>query len=141
MAAVHSRRARSLVLALSWLLGSRLLPAQAMSGIAPVDAASAARAAWSRASAALETHDYAAAHRDVDHAASAWPTQPAYLWGRAVAALLANDTAAVRKALAAYASLGLGTDLRADARFAGLLALPGFLPLVAQLDSNRAPVV
>src|SRR3982750_1987555 len=133
MAAVHSRRARSLVLALSWLLGSRLLPAQAMSGIAPVDAASAARAAWSRAAAALETHDYAAAHREMEHAAAAWPTQPAYLWGRAVAGLLAADTAGVFDALNAYGALGLGRDLHADARFAGLVMQPRF----AATDANR----
>jgi hypothetical protein len=141
MKAVPSRRARPVVLALSWLLGSRLLLAQAMTGIAPVDSASAARAAWSRAAAALETHDYAAAHREVDHAAAAWPTQPAYLWGRAVAGLLTADTAGVLDALNAYAALGLGRDLHADVRFAGLVMQPRFTSIVARLDSNLVPIV
>ena len=129
------------MLALAAPLAPRLLHAQAVTGIAAVDSASVARAAWARAVAAFERRDYAAARRETEHAASAWPTQPAYLWGGAVAALLANDTAAVRAALGAYASLGLGRDLHGDARFAGLLPLPQFRPLVARLDSNRAPVV
>jgi hypothetical protein len=141
MAAVLLRRARPVVLALSWLLGSRLVLAQAMSGIASVDSAGVARAAWSRAAAALGIHDYAAAHREVDHAAAAWPTQPAYLWGRAVAGLLAADTAGVLDALNAYAALGLGRDLRADGRFAGLAIQPGFASVVARLDSNLVPNV
>src|SRR3982750_818244 len=138
MAAILSRRARSLVLALSWLLGSRLLLAQAMSGIAPVDSASAARAAWSRAAAALETRDYAAAHREMD-AAAAWPTQPAYLWGRAVAGLLAADTAGVFDALNAYGALGLGRDLHADARFAGLVMQPRFASVAANRGCITSP--
>lgn len=111
-----------------------------MTGVAPVDSASVARAAWARGAAALETRDYASARREVDRAASAWPTQPAYLWGRAVAALLTSDSTAILAALDAYASLGLGRDLHADARFAALIKEPRFAPVVARLDSNVAPI-
>ena len=89
----------------------------------------------------MESHDYANTRREVDHAASAWPTQPAYLWGRAVAALLTNDTAAVLDALNAYAALGLGRDLRRDARLADLAMQPRFASALARLDSNLAPIV
>ena len=128
------------MVALAALLACRSLHAQAVTGLAPVDSASVARGAWARAVAAFETRDYTAARRESEHAASAWPTQAAYLWGHAVAALLAGDTAAARSALDAYAGLGLGRDLHGDPRFAGLLALPGFRQLLAQLDSNRAPM-
>lgn len=105
-----------------------------------MDSASVARAAWLRATAALEARDYAIARREVEHAASAWPTQPAYVWGRAVVALLTADTAAVLDALNAYAALGLGRDLHGDGRFAGLLAQSRFASVVAKLDENRAPL-
>ena len=111
-----------------------------MTGVAPVDSANVARAAWTRAAAAMETRDYASTRREVDRAASAWPTQPAYLWGRAIAALLTNDTTAVLDAVNAYAALGLGRDLHGDARFAGLVTQPRFALVVARLDSNLAPI-
>ena len=75
-----------------------------------------------------------------DSAARAWPTQPAYLWGRAIAAALAGDDSATGQALAAYADLGLGRDLHDDARFTPFLRRPGFAALVARLDANRAPL-
>ena len=111
-----------------------------MTGVAPVDSASVARAAWARAAAALEMRDYARARREADRAASAWPTQPAYLWGRAVAALLTSDTTAILAALDAYATLGLGRDLHADARFAALIKEPRFASVLARLDGNLAPI-
>ena len=89
---------------------------QLATGLAVVDSAAVARSAWSKASAAFTAHDTAAAYRYATHAAAAWPVQPAYVWGRAVAAVLAADTAGAREALAEYAALGLGRDLRADAR-------------------------
>ena len=131
------RNARPFAFALCGLFASLPAGAQTMTGIPPVDSANVARAAWSRAAAALEVHDYAAARREVDHAASAWPTQPAYLWGRAVAAVLMADTTAVLDALTAYAALGLGRDLRGDARFAGLVARPAFATVVSRHDENR----
>ena len=105
-----------------------------------MDSASVARAAWTRAAAALGARDYASARREVDRAASAWPTQPEYLWGRAIAASLTNDTSAVLAALDAYAAFGLGRDLHADARFAGLSRERRFASVVARLDSNLAPI-
>lgn len=114
--------------------------AQTMTGLAPVDSAAVARAAWTRAAAALETRDYANARREVDHAAAAWPTQSAYVWGRVVAALLTNDTSGVLAALDAYATLGLGRDLHSDARFAPLIKQPRLASVVARLDSNLAPI-
>jgi DNA-binding beta-propeller fold protein YncE len=115
--------------------------AQQLIGIPTVDSANVARAAWARASAAFTAHDLAAAGREVDRAATAWPTQPAFVWGRAVVAQLASDTGAMYGALEAYAALGIGRDLHNDARFAGLAALPRFASLVARHDSNRAPLV
>jgi hypothetical protein len=111
-----------------------------MTGVGAVDSASVARAAWTRAATALGARDYSSARKDVERAASAWPTQPAYGWGRAIAALLTNDTAAVLSALNAYAALGLGRDLHADPRFAGLVKQRRFASVVARLDSNLAPI-
>lgn len=111
-----------------------------MTGVRPVDSASVARAAWARASTALDARDYATTRKELDRAASAWPTQPAYLWGRAVGALLTKDTAAVLDALNAYAALGLGRSLHDDARFARLATQSRFARVIARLDSNLAPI-
>ena len=114
--------------------------AQPSTGFAAADSASVARAAWQRAVAALNAKDMATARKEVDRAAAAWPVQPAYLWARAVTAQMSADTERIRSALESYAALGLGRDLRADTRFAGYLTLPGFAPIVARHDSNRAPL-
>ena len=127
-------------LLLSGLVAVHSLHAQTMTGIAPVDSASVARAAWARASTAFDAHDYATARREVDRAASAWPTQPAYVWGAAIAALLTSDTSALLARLDVYAALGLGRDLHADPRFAGLVKQRLFASVVARLDSNFAPI-
>jgi hypothetical protein len=127
-------------LALDGLLGARL-HAQAPTGIPAVDSAAVARESWSRASAALASHDTMLARREIDRAAAAWPTQPAYVWGKAVMARLTSDTAGIYNALDAYVSLGLGRDLHNDARFSGLAALPRFARVIARHDSNRAPLV
>jgi len=115
--------------------------AQDRTGIAAVDSAAFARAAWSRASTALASHDTALARREIDRAASAWPIQPAYIWAQAVLAQLAADTDAVHRALDAYAALGLGKDLPNDHRFAGLTAMPRFAAVAAAHRGNRAPLV
>jgi len=114
--------------------------AQSVTGVAAADSASAARAAWQRAVVALNARDVTTARKEVDRAASAWPVQPAYVWARAITAQMSADTGGVRNALDAYASLGLGRDLHADARFAGYAGLPGFASIVARHDSNRAPI-
>ena len=113
---------------------------QSSSGVAAADSASVARAAWQRAVLAFNAKDVAAARREVERAATAWPVQPAYVWARAVTAQLAADTDGVYSALAAYSALGLGRDLRADARFAPYASRPRFATIVARHDSNRAPL-
>ena len=125
---------------LSIFIALRSLHAQTMTGVAPVDSASVARAAWTRAATAMEAHDYPGVRREVERAAAAWPTQPVYLWGRALTALLTNDTTAVLAALDTYAALGLGRDLHTDARFARLAREPRFATVVARLDSNLGPI-
>jgi DNA-binding beta-propeller fold protein YncE len=131
---------RCLRLALGALAATRSIHAQSMTGISAVDSASVARSAWERATSAFNAHDLDAARREVERAARAWPTQPAYLWAWAVTAQLTNDTAAVLTALDAYAALGLGRDLRADARFSGYATLPRFAAIAARHDRNRVPL-
>jgi len=118
-------------------VGVSTASAQRPGDLAAVDSSAAARAAWARAVAAYRANDLTTARRELDRAARAWPTQQAYLWGRAVAAARQGDSTAARESLAAYASLGLGRDLRADtvvARFATA-------ELIASHDQNRAPLV
>ena len=113
---------------------------QARTGIAAVDSARTARAAWAQANKRLNDRDLASARREVDHAAKAWPIQPAYLWASAVLASRARDTASALAALAAYADRGLGRDVRADSLLASYARLPRFAPVVARHDANRAPL-
>jgi D-alanyl-D-alanine carboxypeptidase len=105
-----------------------------------VDSASAARAHWASANAALAAHDTVGAYRHATRAATAWPTQPTYVWGRAVTAALAGDTAAAREALTAYAALGLGRDIRADPRFRTIVADGRLTSLVEQLAANQQSI-
>src|SRR3954466_2723491 len=72
--------------------------AQAPVGIAAVDSAAVARAAWSRAARA---DDLAVRRREIEHAAAAWPTQPSYVWAKAIFAARARDTTATLAALRA----------------------------------------
>ena len=116
------------------------LAAQQRSGVPSLDSAAVAREAWHRAQTALAAHDTLLAAREITRAARAWPTQPAYVWGRAVVARLVSDTTSVYDALDAYASLGLGMDVHNDARFAGLAGLPRFAAVVARHDSNSTPL-
>ena len=111
--------------------------AQSFTGIAVVDSASAARAAYARARAST---DPATSRTEMDRAAKAWPTQPAYLWARAVLAAGASDTAATLAALTDYADLSLGRDLRAAGGFAPLMSLPAFANVNARHAANRAPM-
>ena len=114
------------------------VPAQ--TGDPTADSASAARDAWRRGVTALRANDTLTARGEIEHAAAAWPTQPVYVWGRALVAAMQNDTAAVFDALDAYARLGLGRDLRADARVASYAALPAAWKIVGAHDRNRAPL-
>ncbi|MEO8563568.1 MAG: hypothetical protein ABI601_15940, partial [bacterium] len=117
------------------------LAAQTSTGLADVDSAAAARAAWRRGQAAARAHDDTTAQRELARAASAWPGQPAYHLGLAFAAARAGDTASVMRALSAYADLGLGADLHADTAFARYANRSDFADLVARHDSARAPLV
>lgn len=109
-------------------------------GIAEVDSAAVARTAWAAAGRAARANDYETERREIEHAASAWPTQPAYVWGRAVLAARLGDSAAVREALADYARLGLGRDLMRDSLFAPYRARPWFVQLAREHDANRAVI-
>ncbi len=113
--------------------------ASAQTGIAAVDSADVARRAYARASAALRTSDLATARTEMTRAATAWPRQPAYVWGRAIVSARSGDTAAVLAALTDYAALGLGRSI-AEGTLAPYRDLPGFAVVRARLDSNRAPV-
>lgn len=101
------------------------------------DSAAAARAAWARAGQASRAGDIATAHREASRAATAWPVQPAYLWGHATIAAAAGDTAGFRAALERYASLGLGQDL-ATRTFNGLERLGWYRPLADRITANAA---
>ena len=106
-----------------------------------VDSAAAARAAWGRMTAARRAGDLATARAEALRAATAWPTQSAYHWARAVLDARAADTAGALAALEAYAALGLGRDLETDSAIAALRGAPGFDAIRAAHDRNRAPVV
>jgi hypothetical protein len=115
------------------------LHAQA-SGYPALDSAVAARAAWARMNAARRGNDLATARAEAARAATAWPTQSAYQWARAVFAARTGDTAGALAALQTYAVLGLGRDLGADSMIASLLTAPGFGAVRAAHDHNRAPI-
>ena len=123
-----------------WLaLASPLLGAQSPSH--PVaDSAGAARAAWTRMNAARRAGDLPAALAQAQRAATAWPTQPAYHWGRALLAARMGDTAAALASLRAYAALGLGRDLAGDSAIAALRGAPAFDAVRAIHDRNRSPL-
>ena len=105
-----------------------------------MDSAGVARAAWTRMGAARRAGDLPAALAQAQRAATAWPTQPAYQWARAVLAAHAGDTAAALAGLRGYAALGLGRDLAGDSAIAALRGAPGFDAVRATHDRNRAPV-
>jgi sugar lactone lactonase YvrE len=117
------------------------LPLAGQSGSSVADSASIARAAWRRATSAMQSGDLAGARAEVERAANAWPTQEAYLWGRAVIAARANDTIAVASALESYATLGLGRDLKREQALAGVIGAPALAPVISKHDLNRSPLV
>lgn len=133
------------VIAAFWLLTSNEVGAQTQAGSAPhsaaADSARFAREAYRRAADAFRARDFATAQREIDRAAAAWPTQEAYVWGSARVAARAGDTAAVLRALEAYASLGLGRDARSDSAIARYLGVPSLARVVVRLDGNRSPIL
>jgi hypothetical protein len=116
-------------------------PSITMTGNAVVDSVAVARAAYSRAIGAMRASDFATARAEVARAASAWPTQPTYVWGGVVVGMRMNDTAAVLDALTRYADLGLGRNLTADTALAKLAALPAFRSVAARHAAQLAPMV
>jgi hypothetical protein len=132
-------RSRRLLATLLAIVPLRL-DAQATPSHPVLDSANAARAAWGRMNAARRAGDLSTAHAEAVRAATAWPTQPAYPWIRAVLAARIGDTASALAALRAYAALGLGRDLGADSAIAELRAAPGFDAVRAAHDRNRAPI-
>jgi sugar lactone lactonase YvrE len=135
-----STRALTRSLATLCLLGAARLGAQSMTGDPTVDSAAVARAAWRRGQLALRAREHTAAEREIARAAAAWPTQPAYVWGLAIAAARAGDTTAVLRALERYADFELGNDLRADTLLTAYVARPDLGAVVARHDRNRAPM-
>jgi hypothetical protein len=125
---------------LAALQGAGVAATASYTGMAIVDSAATARAAWGRANTASRANDLAAARTAAAEAARAWPTQEAYVWGGAVLAAQAHDTAATLRALDAYANLGLGRDLRAHPATAPYTTLAQFSDVVRRHDDNRAPV-
>ena len=135
-------RAIAFVVLASWIpIRPHRLHAQSFAtGIAAVDSASVARSSWAAAVKALRANDISSAQHEVAHAATAWPTQPAYLWAEARVAARVGDTLAVQSALKDYAALGLGRDLRADTTFASFANKSWFESLVAEHDRNRSVI-
>lgn len=126
--------------AVGWFLVNAVpAGAQAPSGVAAVDSATAARAAWRRGQLALRANDTLGAVREVARAATAWPSQPAYVMGHAQAAARARDTASVLNALTRYADLGLGFDLSADPVLSPFASYAPFAPVVARLAHSLQP--
>jgi len=137
---------RRISLAALALLATTLLAAArrqgpAFTGYAAADSATVARAAYARAVAALRETDTATARRELDRAAAAWPTQPAYVWARGLLAFRHGDTATFRDALTRYADLGLGRDLTADPATAALASTSSFRSLAARHAAQVAPLV
>jgi hypothetical protein len=123
-----------------WMVGlllawTRATPAQTPTGIAAVDSAAVARVAWSRASAALSERKFDAARAEIERAANAWPTQPAYLWASATFAARAGDTSRLHDRLAELSALGLGRDLRRDSTFARYADHPSIAPVLTALGA------
>jgi sugar lactone lactonase YvrE len=87
----------------------------------------------------VRSNDPLVARREIDRAARAWPTQPAYLWARALLAARAGDTVSALAALSDYADLSLGRDLRANAELRALASLPAFAAIESRHAVNRRP--
>ncbi len=135
-------RVITLVVLASWIPvhPKRLLGQAISTGIAAVDSASVARRSWAAAAKAFRANDISSARQEVIHAANAWPTQPAYLWGRALVAARTRDSGALKSALTDYAALGLGRDLRADTTFAAFADKSWFASLVTEHERNRSVI-
>ena len=114
--------------------------AQSITGIPAVDSAAVARDAYAVGAKAFGSHDLRAAHDALRHAATAWPTQHAYLWGRTLTAAKLLDTAEVLAGLQSLVDVGLGHSVGNDTTFRAFRDVSGFRTLVSRLDANIAPL-
>ncbi|HEX4681579.1 MAG TPA: hypothetical protein VH277_02655 [Gemmatimonadaceae bacterium] len=115
--------------------------AQQWTGSPAADSATAARAAWARASGALRAGLEDSARAEIARAATAWPTQPAYVWASVRLAARAHDTVAALDWLRTYANLGLGHELSSDTTVARLIGLPAFAKARDAIAANARPLV
>ena len=122
------------------LIAFTLFAQIAVTGVPAVDSANVARSSWAAAVRAFRANDFTSARRDVSRSASAWPSQPAYVWGRAVMAARAGDSVEAISALRDYAALGLGRDLQTDTTFTVFAKKSWFAPLVAAHEANRSVI-
>jgi sugar lactone lactonase YvrE len=122
------------------LIAFTLFAQIAVTGIAAVDSANVARSSWAAAVRAFRANDISSARRDVFRSASAWPSQQAYIWGRAVMAARAGDSAETIAALRDYAALGLGRELQSDTTFKVFAKQSWFAPLIAAHEANRSVI-
>jgi sugar lactone lactonase YvrE len=133
------RIARATAVVAAILMVVNPVEAQPQTGIAAVDSAAVARAAFGRARAAMQTDNLATARAEMEHAAAAWPGQPAYTWALAQLVAAQNDTAALLRVLDRYAALGLGRDVAGNAQLRGYAGLPAFAAAVAAHERHRSP--
>jgi hypothetical protein len=120
-------------------LGAGTVNAQATTGLATVDSAAVARAAYARGSAAARHDSLDAAQRELARAATAWPTQPAYPWALAIIAAARHDTVTVTTALEQLLAAGAAHDVVGDARFAEFRTVATFRPLADSLAKLGRP--
>ena len=124
------------VVALLDLSSGASCAAQSANHARSADSAAAARAEWQSAMTFLRGNDLASARGAMDRAEAMWPSQPAYVWARAVLAARAGDTLALLDALRDYDALGLGRDL-SDTTFNQYRALPDFRAIADAHGRNR----
>lgn len=131
----------AVILVLATTLGAQSPPPPTnATGHPAADSATSARAAWRRATTALQAGDLATARAEANRAATAWPTQEAYLWGRVVLAARAGDTSGVVSALDAFTDMGIGRDLGSEPSIKDFIAAPQLKNSWARHAANRAPL-
>jgi hypothetical protein len=118
------------------LVAHRPVVAQDFSGVAAVDSAAVARAAFARASAALRRDDAPSALVELRRASSAWPAQPSYPWALARVAATAGDTATVFHALEQLRRLDVPRALGADPVLGRIVMGTRFAALLRWNDST-----
>jgi sugar lactone lactonase YvrE len=122
-------------------LSTQPLWAQSPGDAAVLDSSRVAHDAWERGVRAFRANDVGVAHRELRHAALAWPVEQGYLWGRVISAAMMSDTAEVIAGLRGYSNIGLGRSVWSDTALRQFHAVPEFRILATRLDSNIAPLV